>query len=416
MECRHCKNPLEKRILDLGYAPPSNAYLKEDDLLKPELTFPLRLYVCQRCFLVQTEDYSLSEELFPSDYAYFSSVSSSYLSHAKSYCDMIIPRLGLNKNKRVLEIASNDGYLLRNFVAEGISCIGIEPAASTADVAESLGIPVIREFFGSEFAQMFIRVHNPVDLIIGNNVYAHVPDINDFTAGLKIALNQGGTITLEFQHILSLIRYNQFDTVYHEHYSYLSLHNVCRIFDDNNLRIFDAEKISTHGGSLRVYGCHRNDERKASNALMDALEEEDDAGMNDLPFYLTLQPRANRVKYDLLGFLIEQNRLGKVVAAYGAAAKANTLFNFAGIKQDLIPFICDAAKSKQGKFLPGSHIPIVPVSEIIEQKPDYILIVPWNIKGEIIELLDFSKAWGAKFILSMPEFQVVEQTFSENII
>ncbi len=408
MKCRFCNTPLQKKFLDLGYAPPSNAYLREEDLWKPEQAFPLRLYVCDNCLLVQTEDYSRCEELFSKDYAYFSSVSSSFLAHAKSYCDMITPRLNLNKEKLVLEIASNDGYLLRNFVEQGIPCIGIEPTASTAEAAELLGIPVIQDFFGEEFARLFVAEHNKANLIIGNNVYAHVPDINDFTAGLKNALNDEGTITLEFQHLLSLITLNQFDTVYHEHYSYLSLHIVCRIFEKHGLRVFDVEKISNHGGSLRIYGCHAEDKRGDNQILHDILKEEDDAGMNDLQFYLSLQPRANQVKYDMMLFLIEQFRQGKTVAAYGAAAKANTLFNYAGVKPDLIPFICDGAKSKQGKFLPGSHIPIVSESELINQKPDYIIIIPWNIKQEIMEQLAFTGDWGAKFVITMPEFKILE--------
>ncbi len=408
MNCRFCNTPLRNRFLDLGYAPPSNAYLREADLMKPEKAYPLRLYICENCLLVQTEDYSQCKELFSSDYAYFSSVSSFFLAHARSYCEMITPRLGLNKDKLVLEIASNDGYLLRNFVAQGIPCIGIEPTASTAEAAEALGIPVIREFFGEALAREFITGHQKADLIIGNNVYAHVPDINDFTAGLKIALEPAGTITLEFQHLLNLIVSNEFDTIYHEHYSYLSLHIVCRIFEKHGLKVFDVEKINTHGGSLRIYGCHSDDPRSASPDVFEILDEEDFAGMNDMKFYFSLQPRANQVKYDLLLFLITQLRQGKLVAAYGAAAKANTLFNYAGIKPDLISFICDAAKSKQGKFLPGSHIPIVPVSELINQKPDYILIVPWNIKEEIMEQLEYTKEWGAKFVISMPELQIIE--------
>lgn len=408
MNCRFCNTPLRNRFLDLGYAPPSNAYLREADLMKPEKAFPLRLYVCENCLLVQTEDYSQCNELFSSDYAYFSSVSSFFLAHAKSYCEMITSRLGLNKEKFVLEVASNDGYLLKNFIAQGIPCIGIEPTASTAEAAEALGIPVIREFFGETLALEFITEHPKADLIIGNNVYAHVPDINDFTAGLKISLKPGGTITLEFQHLLNLVVSNEFDTVYHEHYSYLSLHIVCMIFEKHGLKVFDVEKINTHGGSLRIYGCHSGDRRSTSPNVFEILDEEDYAGMNDMKFYSSLQPRANQVKYDLLLFLITQLRRGNLVAAYGAAAKANTLFNYAGIKPDLISFICDAAKSKQGKFLPGSHIPIVPVSELINRKPDYILIVPWNIKEEIMEQLDYTKEWGAKFVISMPELQIIE--------
>jgi SAM-dependent methyltransferase len=278
MNCRFCNTPLRNRFLDLGYAPPSNAYLREADLMKPEKAFPLRLYVCENCLLVQTEDYSQCNELFSSDYAYFSSVSSFFLAHAKSYCEMITSRLGLNKDKFVLEVASNDGYLLKNFIALGIPCLGVEPTTSTAEAAEAIGIPVIREFFGETLALEFIKEHPKADLIIGNNVYAHVPDINDFTAGLKIALKPGGTITLEFQHLLNLVVSNEFDTVYHEHYSYLSLHIVCMIFEKHGLKVFDVEKINTHGGSLRIYGCHSDDPRSTSPDVFEILDEEDYAG------------------------------------------------------------------------------------------------------------------------------------------
>ena len=407
MNCRHCKAPLSHKFLDLGYAPPSNAYLSEQDLLKPEQTFPLRLYVCRYCYLVQTEDYSSCEDLFAHDYAYFSSVSSSWLAHTQTYYQMIINRLGLGKEKLVVEIASNDGYLLKNFVAGGIPCIGIEPTASTAEVAESQAIPVIREFFGHSFAQRFIKEYKQADLIIGNNVYAHVPDINDFTAGLKTALIKGGIITLEFPHLLNLIRFNQFDTVYHEHYSYLSLQTVSIIFEKYGLRVFDVEKLTTHGGSLRIYGCHDDDERQTSEQVGNVLNEEKDAGMKDLFIYTSFQPKADKIKNDLLVFLIEQKRLEKKIAAYGAAAKGNTLMNYAGIKPDLISFVCDAAPSKQGKFMPGSHVPIVSPAVLEEQKPDWILIFPWNIAGEVMEQQAVVNKWGGKFVVAVPELKIL---------
>jgi SAM-dependent methyltransferase len=408
MDCRFCKQPLTRKFLDLGFAPPSNAYLKEEDLLKPEVMLPLRIYFCEHCFLVQTEDHVPSDKLFTDDYAYFSSVSESFCAHARSYCEMIIPRLSLSRSSHVLEVACNDGYLLKNFIEKGIPCMGYEPTASTAKVAKSFHIPVVEEFFGKDSATWYAGKYGKADLVIANNVYAHVPDINDFTAGLKEVLSPGGTVTLEFQHLLNMVMLNQFDTVYHEHYSYLSLHTVSRIFERHGLRIFDAEKIKTHGGSLRVYGCHRESAPAAGDNVLSILHQEDDAGMNDESFYSSMQQRANQAKNDLLDFLIRQSRAGKLVAAYGAAAKANTLFNFAGIRPDLIPFICDAAPSKLGKFLPGSHIPIVPDTEILKQKPGYILIIPWNIRDEIIEQLAFTMEWGARFVTAIPCMQEIE--------
>jgi SAM-dependent methyltransferase len=406
MNCRFCKNPLSRKFLDLGFAPPSNAYLTEEGLLKPEMMLPLRIYFCEHCFLVQTEDYAPSEELFTDDYAYFSSVSESFCDHARSYSEMIIQRLSLDRTSHVLEVACNDGYLLRNFVERGIPCKGYEPTASTAKVARTFNIPVIEEFFGKASAKWYARKYGKADLVIGNNVYAHIPDINDFTAGLKEVLSPAGTITLEFQHLLNMVRLNQFDTVYHEHYSYLSLHTVSRIFEKHGLKIYDVEKIDTHGGSLRVYGCHRETATEAGDNVYNILHEEDEAGMSEISFYASMQQQANLAKNNLLEFLIRQARAGILVAAYGAAAKANTLFNFSGIRPDLIPFICDAAPSKQGKFLPGSHIPIVSVEELKKQKPGYILIVPWNIRDEIIDQLAFAGEWGARFVTAIPLLQV----------
>lgn len=407
MKCRHCNADLEIAFLDLGVAPPSNAYLTVEDLRAPEKWFPLRVMVCTRCWLVQTEDYACADELFRADYAYFSSTSTSWLEHAATYCTMIRERLSLIENSMVIEVASNDGYLLKNFVAAGIPCLGIEPTAGTADAAERLGIPVLRKFFSEALGKQLAAENQQADLIIGNNVYAHVSDINDFTAGLKAALKPDGTVTLEFPHLLNLILYGQFDTIYHEHFSYLSLYTVSRIFDKVGLRVWDVEKLPTHGGSLRVYGCHADDLRLTKPSISVILEEEDQNGLRNETTYRSFQERANKIKDDLLIFLIEQKRRSMTVAGYGAAAKGNTLINYAGIKPDLLPFVCDAALSKQGKFLPGSHIPIVSEEKIKKDKPAYVLILPWNIKEEIISQLEYIHAWGGKFVVSIPYVGVI---------
>lgn len=405
MNCRYCHTPLEHVFLDLGFAPPSNAYLNAERLLAPEVYFPLKLFVCHHCWLVQTEDYCRAEELFTSDYAYFSSVSSSWLAHAASYSSMIRERLSLDSSSFVIEVASNDGYLLKNFVEAGIPCLGIEPTDSTATAAEAIGIPVLREFFGEALGHRLASEGRQADLIVGNNVYAHVPDINDFTAGLRAALKPGGTITLEFPHVMRLIDFNQFDTVYHEHYSYLSLYTTSQIFERAGLRIYDVEELSTHGGSIRIYGSHANDMRPVAAAVSAMLAEEARRGLQQLDGYIGFQQRAIAVKHDLLRFLLDQKRAGKSIAAYGAAAKGNTLLNFCGISTDLISFVCDAAPYKQGKFLPGSHIPILPPSALAERRPDWVLILPWNIAPEIMQQQAGVRAWGGRFVVAIPRLE-----------
>lgn len=408
MKCRHCQAPLEHTFIDLGFAPPSNAYLTAADLSRPEKYFPLKVMVCERCWLVQTEDYAQADELFSSDYAYFSSTSTSWLEHAGRYAERMIASLKLDRTSFVIEVAANDGYLLKNFVAAGIPCLGIEPTASTAAAAEKLGIPILREFFGEALGRRLAKEGKQADLIIGNNVYAHVPDINDFTRGLKAALKLGGTITLEFPHLLQLIEHTQFDTIYHEHFSYLSLYTVARIFAPAELRVFDVEELPTHGGSLRIYGCHAEDSRPTSQAVAGLLAREETFGLRDLATYQGFQARAERIKDDLLLFLIDQKRAGKKVAAYGAAAKGNTLLNFAGVKPDLIPFVCDAAAAKQGKFMPGSHIPILPPSVLKERRPDYLLILPWNIADEVREQNAALKKAGTRFVVAVPQLEINE--------
>lgn len=405
MKCRHCDALLKQTFLDLGFAPPSNAYLNSADLARPEITYPLRIKVCEECWLVQTEDYTEADELFSGDYAYFSSTSRSWLNHAANYVEQITDRLGLTKDSFVIEVAANDGYLLKNFVAAGVPCLGIEPTASTAEAAEKLGIPVLREFFGEALGRKLSAEGKKADLIIGNNVFAHVPDINDFTLGLKQALKSGGTITLEFPHLMQLLAQTQFDTIYHEHFSYLSLYTVTKIFAKAGLQVWDVEELPTHGGSLRVYGCHSGD-RLVSDRVTGLLEQEKSQGLQDLTTYQHFQERADKIKNQLLGFLIEQKTAGKVVAGYGAAAKGNTLLNYAGVKPDLLPFVCDAAPSKQGKFLPGSHIPIFSPTAIADKQPDYVLILPWNLRTEVMAQLSYIKDWGGRFVTAIPDLQI----------
>ena len=407
MNCRHCSAPLEHTFLDLGFAPPSNAYLTFDDLTKPEKYYPLKIKVCDQCWLVQTEDYAQADELFSSDYAYFSSTSSGWLRHAANYAEKMTRQLKLTKDSLVIEIASNDGYLLKNFVAAKIPCLGIEPTASTAAAANKLGISVIQEFFGEHLGKQIATSGKQADLIAGNNVYAHVPDINDFTRGLKAALKPGGTITLEFPHLVRLIEHTQFDTVYHEHFSYLSLYTVDRIFKAAGLRVWDVEELPTHGGSLRVYGCHAKDERKTSSAVSSMLADEEKLGLQTLAAYQHFQGKADRIKDDLMAFLIEQKRAGRLVAAYGAAAKGNTLLNYGGVKPDLLPFVCDAAVAKQGKFMPGSHVPILAPTMLHERRPDYLVILPWNIAAEVMQQNARLAALGTKFVTTVPKLEIV---------
>lgn len=406
LNCRHCATPLQHTFLDLGFAPPSNAYLSLEDLTKPEKYYPLKVKVCGQCWLVQTEDYAQADELFSAEYAYFSSTSSGWLAHAASYVQTMIQRLYLKRNSHVIEIASNDGYLLKNFLTAGIPCLGIEPTASTATAAEKLGIPVLREFFSESLGKQLAISKQQADLIVGNNVYAHVPDINDFTLGLKAALKPNGTITLEFPHLMRLIEHNQFDTVYHEHFSYLSLYTAERIFKAAGLRVWDVEQLPTHGGSLRIYGCHAEDIRFSTSAVANLLGEEARRGLQSLAAYHSFQERADKVKDDLLGFLIEQKRTGKTVTAYGAAAKGNTLLNYAGVKPDLLPLVCDAAQAKQGKYMPGSHIAIQPPSVLVEQRPDYLVILPWNIAAEVKQQNARLAALGTKFVAALPKLEI----------
>ena len=389
--------------MDLVNAPASNSFLSKEELNEPEVFYPLKIFVCDECKLVQIDEYKKSDDIFDSNYAYFSSYSTSWLAHAKDYVKNITNKLSLDKNSLVTEIASNDGYLLQYFNEKGILCIGIEPTASTAKVAKEKGINVIEDFFGSSLAKTLERS----DLILGNNVLAHVPDINDFVRGLKIALKANGTVTMEFPHLLNLIKDNQFDTIYHEHFSYLSFYTVQRIFKENGLKLYDVEELSTHGGSLRIYATHLENNIVQIHENVDILlEKEKEFGILSPKIYKNFQEKVNQVKYGLLEFLLKAKREDKKVLAYGAAAKGNTLLNYAGIKKDLIEFVVDKSPYKQNKYLPSSHIEIVDESKIRECKPNYILILPWNIKEEIQEQLRYTKEWDCKFVLAIPSLEI----------
>jgi SAM-dependent methyltransferase len=408
LKCRHCAAALERVCLDLGSAPPSNAYLSEAALRAPEVWYPLRLLVCERCWLVQTEDHAGREALFGDDYAYFSSFSSSWLAHAEAYVQAMRERLSLTRESLVSEVAANDGYLLRYVRDAGIPCYGIEPTASTAKAARALGLDMVERFFGVELACELAAAGRQVDLVAANNVLAHVPDINDFVRGFAVLLKPEGVATFEFPHLLRLLRENQFDTVYHEHYSYLSLTTVKRIFETHGLAVFDVEEHSTHGGSLRVFA-QRSDtgRRSAGDAVARVMRDEAAAGLTTAAGYDGFQQRIDKVKDDFMTFLIEARRAGRKVAAYGAAAKGNTLMNYAGVRPDLIAFVVDRNPAKQGKYMPGSRIPIVAEGRLREARPDDIVILPWNLRDEVMRQLDYVRAWGGRFVTAVPELRCV---------
>lgn len=408
MKCRFCGNELKHEFIDLVNSPLSNSYLTKEQLNEPEEFYPLKIYVCEKCFLVQIDEYKSSEEIFKEDYAYFSSYSRTNLIHAKEYVDMIANRLGLDKNSFVIEIASNDGYLLQYFKEKEIPCLGIEPASNTAKVAREKGIETIEEFFYEELAIKLASEGKKADLIVGINVLAHNPKIKSFVKGLKIALKDKGIVTMEFPHLMQLVSQNQFDTIYHEHFSYFSFSVVRKIFEEQGLELFDVEEIPTHGGSLRIYAKHKEDKTKdILEGVYTLLKKEDEAGMNNLDYYKNFQKKAEVVKYALLEFLVKQRINNKKVIAYGAAAKGNTLLNYCGIKKDLIKFVVDASPHKQGKFLPGSHIPIVAEEKIKEEKPDYVVVLPWNIQEEIMRQLNYIREWGGKFVIPVPSLRIV---------
>ena len=406
-QCRFCKTHLKYTFVDLGMSPLSNSYLKSEQLNKSESFYPLHTYVCENCLLVQLEEFESPDHIF-SDYAYFSSYSDTWLNHAKQYTNLMIEKFGFNQSSQVIEIASNDGYLLQFFQAQNIPVLGIEPAANVAKVAETKGISTLVKFFGIQTAQALVEQDKKADLLLGNNVLAHVPDINDFVAGMKILLKPQGLITMEFPHLLQLIEQNQFDTIYHEHFSYFSLTTVEKIFAHHGLTLFDVEELPTHGGSLRIYGKHdRNQKLAVSDRLLVLKEKERQAGLDKVETYLQFSDRLMATKRKLLNFLIEVKNAGKTIVGYGAPAKGNTLLNYCGIRTDFIDYTCDRSPHKQGLFLPDTHIPIYAPEKIKETKPDYVLILPWNLKDEIKEQLAYIHEWGGKFVVPIPEVEVL---------
>jgi hypothetical protein len=406
MKCRFCHTELEHVFIDLVNSPASNSFLTATELNEPEVFYPLKVFTCHKCFLVQVDEYKKSDNIFTDTYVYFSSYSTSWLEHSKRYTDEMTERFGLSSNSLVVELASNDGYLLQYFQEKSIPVLGIEPTKNTADVAISKGIETIVDFFGTRLASGLGS--RKADLLLGNNVLAHVPDIVDFVGGMKIALKPQGVITMEFPHLVELVDNSQFDTIYHEHFSYLSFTTVSKIFEAAGLVMFDVDRLPTHGGSLRIYAKHKDDQSKPiSKNVSDLLQYEASKGLNDLQYYAGFQVKAMQVKLSVLDFLITQKRAGKKVAAYGAAAKGNTLLNFCGVKNDLINYVVDANPHKQGKFLPASHIPVVNESVLKADKPDFVMVLPWNLKTEITTQLAYISEWGGRFVVPIPSLQIL---------
>jgi len=406
MNCRHCISKLEHVFADLAFSPISNDMLKKDQLNATENYYPLKVYVCHHCFLVQVDEFKKASDIFNSNYTYFSSISKTWLKHTENYVAMMMQRFNYDANSLVIEIASNDGCLLQNFVKKKISVLGVEPTANTAEAAIKNGVNTVVDFFSNDFATKQLKNKNrKANLIIGNNVLAHVPDINDFVKGMKTALKENGVITMEFPHLIKLIEENQFDTIYHEHFSYLSLFAVKQIFETQELEIFDVEEIPTHGGSLRIFVKHIDDHSKAIEKRVEKiLKSEIESGINSLSYYSGFQEKINKIKYDTLSFLIEEKKKGKRIIGYGAASKGNTLINYCGIKgRDLINFVVDASPYKKEKFLPGSHIPVLSEENIMSYKPDFVIILPWNIKEEVSNQLSYIRKWNGKFVIFIPK-------------
>ena len=407
MRCRHCGADATLLLVDLGSAPPSNAYLTSDALRAPEMWWPLRVLVCERCWLAQTEDFMQADQLFNADYTYFSAFSSGWLAHSERYVSEMVSRFSLDASSHVVEVAANDGYLLQYVKARGIPCTGIEPTASTAAAARLRGIPIVEAFFGVALADELARSGRQADLMTANNVLAHVPDINDFVRGFTTLLKEQGVATFEFHHLKRLIDGCQFDTIYHEHFSYLSLTAVDRIFADGGLALFDVEELATHGGSLRVYAQRADTGRRPRTPAVDALlATEAAAGLRTPGYYAGFQERVLKVKHDFLSFLLRAQADGKLVAGYGAAAKGNTLMNFAGVRPDLVAFVADRNPAKQGRFLPGSRIPVVGDDELRKARPDFVIIFPWNISNEVMSEHAYIGEWGGRFVTAVPELKI----------
>lgn len=407
MQCRFCKTELKHEFIDLVNSPASNSFLAQEQLNEPETFYPLKVYTCHNCFLVQVDEYKKSDAIFNSDYVYFSSFSTSWLAHAKRYTEMMTERFGLNKASQVIEVASNDGYLLQYFQQKGIPVLGVEPTANTAEAAKAKGIESVVDFFGVRLAKALSAKGIKADLLLGNNVLAHVPNIVDFVSGMKVILKPQGVVTMEFPHLMQLVDNNQFDTIYHEHFSYLSFYTVKQIFEAQGLELFDVDELPTHGGSLRIYAKHKEDNTKEISPNVAALlKKEQERGLASLAYYDNFQQKALDVKLALTAFLIEQKKAGKSVAAYGAAAKGNTLLNYCGIKADLIDFVVDRNPAKQNKFLPASHIPVKNEDHLKAEKPEYVIILPWNLKDEITEQLAYIREWGGKFVVPIPSLEV----------
>lgn len=404
--CRFCGRELKNTFVDLGLSPLSNEYVSKENLNKGQYYYPLHVMVCDECFLVQALEYETPENIF-CDYKYFSSYSKSWLEHAKKYVDMIVSKINLNENSQVIEIASNDGYLLQYFKQYNIEPLGIEPAENVAKEAEKKGIKTISEFFGTKLAERLAKENKKADLLIGNNVLAHVPNINDFVEGIKIILNDSGIVTMEFPHLLNLIDKNQFDTIYHEHFSYLSFTTVKRIFESKGLKIFNVEKLSTHGGSLRIYATHmENYSIEKDISVQNLLNEEREYGLDNIYIYTSFNEKVKQIKRETLEALIKIKEDRKTIAAYGAAAKGNTFLNYCGIGKDFIDYVVDANPHKQGLFLPGTHIPIVSIDEMKKNIPDYIIILPWNLKEEIVMQLEKLFERKTKHIICIPEMEI----------
>ena len=404
--CRSCGAGLEHTFVDLGMSPLANSYIKPEQTNRMEPFYPLHVYVCEKCLLVQLEQFSSPQDIF-SDYAYFSSFSDSWLAHARTYVDMMVDRFRFNQHSRVVEIASNDGYLLKNFVARGIPVLGVEPAANVAEVARGKGVNTKVAFFGEKTARGLTDDGWAADLIIGNNVLAHVPDLNDFVRGLKVLLKPTGLITMEFPHLLQLMEQNQFDTIYHEHFSYFSFIAVEKVFARHGMKLFDVEELSTHGGSLRIYACHENDTSKPVEPRAKELKSREEAiGFGRLSHYLSFGPRVEATKRKLLAFLITAKQEEKRVVGYGAPAKGNTLLNYCGIRTDLVDYTVDRSPHKQGHFLPGVHIPIYDPERVRATQPDYLLILPWNIREEVMQQMSYIREWGGKFVVPIPEVRI----------